>query len=188
MATTTQGPLLPGGIHLGGLNCYTNVQLGDTAPVAMGSDVAVSTAGLYVSSIFIPRRVTIEKFGYLVGSVSGVGSVQMAMWNTAGTIAIGTTPSNGVVVGTANTYQELTCNTAFNVQGPGVYWLGCVFSDARARVKMIPNANYKTPLTKFYSTASWNGTTFSLPNLRPSGIPTTFASDVGPFVYALQET
>lgn len=191
MATFLQAPLLPGGIHIGGQTRYSNVPFGDQPLVAMGQDVLITQAQLYVTSIFVPRAITISKVGYLVGSVGSLGFVHVRLWSYRGTVdqllrfsPTGTTNA----VASANTIQLLTLNAVTRMQGPGLFWLGFAFSDARASIKMIAGSNYVTPMTNSYSGGTWSGTVFaSMPNPADTALPSTFVANVGPFCFVQEE-
>lgn len=191
--TTTVGPLLPGGIHIGRTPWYTNVNIGDQGYSFLGNETSAAfgtgTTFTWVSSIFIPRRMTIAKMGYLVGSVGGFGFVEMMMYNYRGNAVLGLTPANGAVpvVGTANTFQLMTCNVPFNVQGPGIFWITVSITDTRSRIKVIPTSTASFGPLTMNTTGSWNGTTFTLPLLSSVGTPTAFTPDVGPYVFVQEE-
>lgn len=192
MASLTTTPLLPGGIHIGWHRRYSNVPIGDVPYVAMGQDVSPVSGTLYVTSIFMPSPLTIKKIYYLVGTgASGsVGYCQVLLWGYHGAsgqlLAIST--STGSLVSGNNLFQALTFNNMYHVEGPGVFWVGLVFSDANARFRAMSAQSHVLPMTDSYTGGSWNGTNFiNIPNPADTALPTTFVADVGPFIFVEEE-
>jgi hypothetical protein len=151
---------------------------GSVVLATSGTDVACANGTRFWSEIMIPRNTTITGISYLVGSVGGTDSVQVYLYNSAGT-AVATSKhtgaTHGSIVGTAAQFQSL----AFNVGATpspyaavaGLYYVCVQFNGTTAKFRAYP-----IPGSPFIA-GSVAGTWDVSASITPG---TTFTADKGP--------
>jgi len=148
------------------------------APTAVntGTDVACSNGDRYWVELEIPHNATITGLSYLVGSVGGVDSVMVHLYNSAGTqVATSkkTGASHGDLVGTAAELQSVAFTTPYSAVS-GKYFAAVQFNGttAKFRAYLIPGSKYiANTASGIYDTA--------VSSITPT---TSFVASKGPII------
>ena len=138
-----------------------------------GTDKACSNGARWWVEMDIPYNVTLTGVAYLVGSVGGTDSVQVYLYNLAGTVVATskhTGATHGAIVGTAAQFQSLAFSSTYAAVA-GKYFVALQFNGTTAKFRTYP-----IPGCKFIA-----GTVAGTYDVSASITPgSTFTADDGP--------
>lgn len=148
-------------------------RVGTWQPIAAtsGSDTACSATVTNVGSIFVPMNGVVTGIQYLIGSVGGTDTVIAILYDSTGTPVA---QSAAATVGTAANLQQLALTAPYSIKGPGLYYIGLMFSGATAKVRTVPaHCQAGSGLVASGPTTVYNTVGVITP-------PTTFTADKSP--------
>lgn len=154
----------------------SNINIGPTPLVSIGSNTADVSGQLWITDIFIPVSETITKIAFLTGGFSTADKFIVAIYDSTGKL-LTTSALTGVAISGTNTFQVQTLLSAVTLNGPGTYYVAIQGNgtDGGAILTLIPpNIGHRTSIVP-------PGTFGTIP--ASITLPTTYTIAQGPIVY-----
>lgn len=152
-----------------------NIPLGPVALASIGTNTTDIAGQFWLTDVYVPVSKTVTKIGFLQGGTATTDNCLVALFNPNGTL-LTTSALTGVILATANTFQEQTLLVAQTLPGPGVYYVGVQCNGTTAGAIQTLPSTYTTVRTGIL--AGVFGTV-------PASIttPTAFTAAQAPVVY-----
>lgn len=153
----------------------SNIPLGPVALASIGTNTADINGQLWISEIYVPYTIAVTKIGFLQGGTATTDNITIGLYGPTGA-KITTTALAGVVLATANTFQEQTLLAAQTLVGPATYYIAVQGNGTAAGAIQTVPATYNTIRTSHAS-----GTFGTFP--ATITLPTSFTTADAPVVY-----
>lgn len=109
------------------------------ATAESGTDLAGAEKKLWVTSLWLPVNKVITGIGVLLGAGGGTDKTIFALFDSAGVKVANTSETTeGTVVGTEKTVQEIAFTSTYAADGPGLYFIGITSNGTTGKFRTIP--------------------------------------------------
>lgn len=131
--------LSPGGTKITcqpfGIMTWPNV-LATPGTTGAGANTATAVAARY-ASIQVPGDCTVTGIRFLQGLTAATTKAIGVLYDSGGNV-LAYSAIAGVVMATASTYKELPFTTPYQLQGPGLFFIGIIFDGTGSTYGTIP--------------------------------------------------
>lgn len=112
--------------------------VGGFAPAALngGTDTTPVAGTVYFGPVWLDSNMTVTGVGFNIGSVGGTDDVIVSLYDKTGAKVANSILDDSVIVGDANTFQEVPFTAAYKALGPGLYYAGVSVNGTTCRLRL----------------------------------------------------
>jgi hypothetical protein len=154
----------------------SNVPIGSVAYASVGTNTTDIAGQLWITDIIVPNNMVCSTIGFLQGGTATTDNTLLAIFDAGGN-RLGTSALAGVVLATANTFQEQALLAPVQLFGGNRYYVAVQGNGTAAgAIQTIPTLTFVGVLA-----GSLAGAFGTVP--QNIVVPTTFTAGKGPIVY-----
>jgi len=161
---------------LPGLRIYTSVPslVGPVAYGSLGTATTMVQYTQYITSVVVPRAMTVTSIDALNGGTTGTDKVVYALYDGSGAL-LGNTLATGTTTSGNNAFQDIATTSAISI-GPGLYFISVAGDTGTDNIRLTAASTVVDQMTT-------SATNSAITPATVITVPTAFAATKGPIAY-----